>query len=277
MVLLAISVFSTALLQVIYHPGTTPVATTSGQTSGAATIAPSPSATATPTAKPKPKPAATPQPPAKGYGLSVGNTLPGLPRSELATRLDAFKTIGVGWVRLDLDWNDIQPQNAQEYYWDDFDAVVAAAGARGLKLLPIITYSAPWARLASCPSEPKCAPANPTQYATFAQAAVKRYAPRGIHHWELWNEPNTDGAWMPKANVSAYVQLLKAAYPRIKQADPSAFVVSGGLASSDHIDGIPQLDYLAAIYAGGGGKYFDAVAGTLGPKWPRPVPVSAPS
>jgi len=44
--------------------------------------------------------------------------------------------------------------------------------------------------------------------------------------------------------------MLKAAYPAIKAADPGSKVLLGGLSGNDY-------DYLQAVYAAGGGNYFD--------------------
>jgi hypothetical protein len=83
----------------------------------------------------------------------------------------------------------------------------------------------------------------------------------GVHSYEVWNEPNQTGAWTPRPNAATYTQLLKAAYPAIKGADPQATVLTGGTGPTPN-DGtqIPPLDFLNAIYANGGAGSFDAVA-----------------
>lgn len=232
-------------------------------------ITPAPTSTATPTpsATPTPAPttaasAAAPATPgaASRFGLSVGDTLPGLAPTELNRRLDDMKSLGIGWIRLDVDWNNIQPDGPTKYHWENLDRVVAAANARGLKLLPIITYSPSWARSSACPGAHECNPADPNRYAAFAAATVARYAPQGIHQWEIWNEPNDHGFWGTTPNAGAYTSLLRAAYPAIKRTDPSATVITGGLASTDTDNGnIPQLDFVAGMYAAGAKPYFDAI------------------
>ena len=227
--------------------------------------------TASPTLTPTPK-AAPAKPPAiaaaptsaskvvrSRFGIAAGDTLPGLSPSELARRMDDFKSLGLGWIRLDLDWNGIQGAGGNSYDWSRFDAVVSAANARGLSLIPILNATPPWARPANCSSS-TCAPANPGQFGTFAHAAALRYASKGIHYWEIWNEENTAARWSPGPSPDAYVQLLKAAYPQIKTADPTSTVITGGLASTDTAGGnIPQLDFLAGVYSSGGRSYFDGV------------------
>jgi hypothetical protein len=83
----------------------------------------------------------------------------------------------------------------------------------------------------------------------------------GVHSYEVWNEPNNRGAWTPRPNPAVYTQLLKAAYPAIKGADPQATVLTGGTGPAPN-DGtqIPPMDFLNAVYANGGGGSFDAVS-----------------
>jgi hypothetical protein len=214
----------------------------------------------TATSLPLPASALTAAPPISRYGIAVGDTLPGLSAGQLATRLDSIKSLGIGWVRLDLDWNDIEYNGPGAYTWGNFDAIVNAANARGLHLLPIITYTAPWARSASCAGSFNCAPANPAQFAAFAAAAVSRYNRSGIHNWEIWNEENDTGSWQSTPSVAAYAALLKATYGQIKQIDPSATVITGGLSSNDGTGGkITPTAFLSGLYANGAGPYFDAV------------------
>jgi hypothetical protein len=99
-------------------------------------------------------------------------------------------------------------------------------------------------------------PQNAADYANFAGQVAARYAPMGVHTWEIWNEPN-GGTF----TTASYTALLKAAYTAIKQADPGAFVLTGGTqpAATNGTD-ISPIDFLAGIYQNGGKGYFDAVA-----------------
>jgi hypothetical protein len=94
---------------------------------------------------------------------------------------------------------------------------------------------------------------------------VRRYAPKGVHAYEVWNEPNIARFWPSGPNAAEFVSFLAAAYPVAKAADPSATVLMGGLSKSDY-------DFLAQMYAAGGRPYFDAVAvhpytGSVDPTW----------
>ncbi len=192
-------------------------------------------------------------------GLSLGDTLMTETPSAIAAELSQIRSLGVTWIRLDLDWSNIQPTSASSYSWGPFDGIVAAAEADGISLFPIIDYTPSWARPAGCVTE-FCAPADPSAFGTFAGAAAARYAPMGVHDWEIWNEPNNTQFWQPQPNVAAYVTLLQAATSAIRSADPQAFVVSGGLAPEATSNGnIAQLSYLATFCADGGPSYVDAI------------------
>src|SRR5438874_990470 len=136
---------------------------------------------------------------------------------------------------------------------------VAAATARGIRVLGVLEFTPSWARPANCTSDEKCAPANADDFARFAAAAATRYAPRGVHDWEIWNEPNRDSFWQPKADPARYTSLLKASYTSINAVDPSATVVTGGLGYPTSVSNLSAYAFLRGIYQNGGEAYFDAV------------------
>lgn len=196
----------------------------------------------------------------KKYGLALGDTLVWMNQRQLDSEMASIAKLGVGWIRIDLSWNDIQNQDAKHYDWSGFDRVVADATKHHIKIMPILAYTPVWARPKSCTYSQQCAPASDNQFAAFAQKSVERYAPRGIHTWEIWNEPNLAGSWKPAPSPKAYAGLLRASYAVIKKADPGATVVSGGLGPLDSSpESVNQLNFLAGMYAAGAKPYFDAL------------------
>jgi hypothetical protein len=92
---------------------------------------------------------------------------------------------------------------------------------------------------------------------------VARYAPRGVHTYEVWNEPNLVSMWTPNPNAAKYAALLKVAYPAIKSADRNSTVLTAGLSPAwDAPDGlqIAPITFLNRLYAAGAGHSFDALA-----------------
>ncbi len=97
-------------------------------------------------------------------------------------------------------------------------------------------------------------------FGRFARAVARRYARRGVHHWEIWNEPNIVSAWHPRPSPAKYARLLRSAYRGIHGADRRAVVVTGGLSPATTGGGnIAPVRFLRRVYAAGGGRFFDAV------------------
>ncbi len=172
----------------------------------------------------------------------------------------AVADLGAGWMRTDFAWDLIEPSPGY-FTWTYYDNYVAQARAHGLKVLAILDNTAPWARDPACASQIKCAPASPVQYGQFAQAVAKHYQGR-VAAYEIWNEPNITGAWLPATNPAAYTKLLIAAYPAIHNTDPGAVVVAGALAGAIQTEPgkLSAADFLNQIYADGGAGAFDAVS-----------------
>ncbi len=198
--------------------------------------------------------------PVGNFGMAVAQTLSGLSQANLEAELDDLVSLGVGWIRFDIDWSEIQPHSSEQYNWRNIDRIVAAAAERDIQLVATLTYTPPWARVEGCYSS-KCAPADPWQFAHFANQAANRYAPRGVEHWEIWNEPNLVSFWKPEPHVGDYVLLLRTSYNAIKSEDEDAVVMSGGLGPIANSNGnIAPLTFVAEMYNQGGGDYFDALA-----------------
>ncbi len=171
-----------------------------------------------------------------------------------------MKNAGVKWIRFDIDWSLVQKDGPKSYNWAGYDLVVSVAQELGIEPIALLTYTPTWARTSGCSSN-KCAPADPSQFAEFVSLAAKRYAASGVKVWEIWNEENYYGYWMPTVNMSSYVSLLKASYIAIKNVDPNATVLTGGLAAVMTGQGnIGEIDFVKQLYANGAKGYFDGVA-----------------
>ena len=115
--------------------------------------------------------------------------------------------MGVRWLRTDLNWASVQERGGQlrlARYGPDRRPWPPASALR---------CSRSWARRLNGPGRtPKVRrpPATPPPMGVFWQIAVKRYAPRGIHSWEIWNEPNLSGPFPPRPDPAAYAALLRA-------------------------------------------------------------------
>ncbi|HSX29032.1 MAG TPA: cellulase family glycosylhydrolase [Candidatus Saccharimonadales bacterium] len=195
--------------------------------------------------------------PLHDYGIAIGPDVLQLDDAALQKRLAAMQAVGIGWVRVPIAWQDVQPRGPNDYTWTAYDRVIRALGKYQFKMIATL-YSAPvWAKgacSAACPF------ANANQFAAFAARAATHYQPMGVQIWEVWSEPNTAASWQAQPDAIAYAKLLQATYPAIRQANPQAIVITGGLSphptDDDHI---AEIEYLPQLYAAGAKGYFDAV------------------
>jgi hypothetical protein len=194
--------------------------------------------------------------------MAAGGAIQNLSSSDLARYLDGVAAAHSGWIRIDINWEQIQAGGPSSYDWAPYDAVVSAARARGLNVLGTILYTPGWARPSG--TNGSYAPTNLNDYATFAATAAAHFAPLGLHTYEVWNEPNIVNFWAPGPDPARYTQMLQLAYTAIRNADPSAFVISAGLSpygaygqgDAQHLN---PVSFLERMYANGAAGSFDAV------------------
>ena len=211
-------------------------------------------------------------------GINPGSRILWVSPEEQARDLDAIAATGARWVSIDVDWNSIQGRGPGTWWWDATDRLVLAARARGLSIHGGLAYAPDWAEVPDCPpNTTHCLPEDVTTFAEFAAAAVARYgskapnpALRGsITAWSIWNEPNHQPFALPYPDIARYTAMLGAAYPRMKQADPAAIVITGGTAPAPDnppvdISPVTWIQQLYAHIAATPGNsnpdnYFDAV------------------
>ncbi len=207
---------------------------------------------------------ATPLPPgspsaATPIGISFAETLSTLSPQARAAMLDDALALGVTHARFDLNWNSIQGGGSASFDWSVFDQVVEAVLSRDIVPLVIIGYTPPWARPSGCATL-TCAPADLSQFASFAGSAAARYGSLGVHHWEIWNEPNISAFWSPTPDPARYATLLSSTANTIRAADPGAVIISGGLAPAATAGAnVSQLDFLREMCAQGAVAAVDAI------------------
>jgi hypothetical protein len=197
------------------------------------------------------------------FGLDYSDTLTWKSASALNASLQDAENLGAQYVRVDLAWEDYQSTSAAfAPDFTRFDRVVSAANAHGLKILATVDFPPVWARESSCSPVSACPPAEDSQYAEFAAKAAARYAPQGVHDWEIWNEPNIP-SWSPGPDPAAYAKLLSKTAQAIHAVDSQAYVMMGGLAAQQPHPGIPYLspaDFIVDVAKDGGFTDVQAVA-----------------
>jgi hypothetical protein len=175
----------------------------------------------------------------------------GISSADKQKTATAMVDAGVRWTRIGIGWHDMEPSKGSYSSWNlqDDDAAVQAAHNAGVKIVLDVLETPQWA---SGSTNKYAAPKNPQDLADFMSFLANRYQGK-VQAYEIWNEENISRFWPSGPNAAAYTQLLKASYPAIKAADPSAQVVFGGVSTNDY-------PYIEAAYAAGAKGYFDVMA-----------------
>ena len=187
--------------------------------------------------------------------------------ATLNTQTELMHELGVKLFRVELPWPFIAPtmpggttydsnlaRNPRwpGYSWDRWDLLVDTATEAGLEVVPEVYYIPSWANGVpiTVTGGPNVPPASAEFYGDFIHAAVTRYRHR-IHYWELGNEPDFgERSW--KGSLGQYVDLmLRPGYAAVKEVDPKAKVLLGGLALDTHMQ---------SMYAAGAAPYFDILS-----------------
>lgn len=168
-------------------------------------------------------------------GFSPGHTVFDVDDVTLEDGLRRAAGIGVGWLRVDLDWSRVEGTPGV-FDWSATDRVVTAAHGAGLEVLGLLTYTPTWAGGGGTGKQP---PRDPDDFAAFASVAVRRYGHAGVAAWEVWNEPNLADFWQPRPDPAAYARLVAATVAAVRQIDDDAVVLGGGLSAArdDHAAG----------------------------------------
>lgn len=164
----------------------------------------------------------------------------------LDKQLTLASKLGAAHIRLDMWWSVIEPEKGR-FEWEFPDRVIDAIVAAGLEPYPILCYNAAWNRDAS-PASPE----DREAFGNYVYQLVNRYKGK-VRQWEVWNEPNTTPFWVPNPSAVDYAELLKIAYARAKEVDPTCTVVGFCTAGAD-------FQFIEDVYKNGAKGSFDALS-----------------
>lgn len=200
------------------------------------------------------------QPPLVTPRVGVNVALEQYANGELDAALEAARSAGVGVVRQYARWADLEPSPG-DYRWDLWDRIMPALERRGLRVIVVLDTAPDWARPHWEASNPHAPPADMADLARFAAAFAGRYAGR-VLAYQVWDEPNVAPHWGSGAvDPAGYVAMLRTASAAIREADPDALIIAGGLAPNTEAGGRNMSDvrYLHEIYRRGAGDAFDVL------------------
>ena len=165
-------------------------------------------------------------------------------RVDLEKTISLMQSAGVGWVRTDFLWGDIEPKKG-EFDFAKYDRIVELLKSKGIHILGILHYSVDWA--SGC-AEWNCPPKDNKLFVNYAVKVMQRYKDQ-VKYWEIWNEPDSEIYWKQQDGLKSYCVLLKDVYLAAKEIDPYCKILNGCLAN-----GLSSVNHL---YDNGAKDYFD--------------------
>jgi polysaccharide biosynthesis protein PslG len=165
---------------------------------------------------------------------------------QLRTAVRMMKDAGVGMVRMDFLWQDVEPQQGR-FDFAKYDRIVELLRERGIAILGIFNYSTDWA---SPTCEWNVPPRDNSAFVAYVRKVAQRYKGK-VSCWEVWNEPDSRIYWKEQDGLVSYCAMLRESYLALKEIDPACTVLNGGLTNE-----LCSVNYL---YDNGGKGYFDAL------------------
>ena len=163
---------------------------------------------------------------------------------SIAPAENALAGLGVKQARVDAIWalSEVSGPGPFEEPDDPLDIVASGLAQRGIRWSPVIVYTPWWAG-----PDAHGPPDRVEDFAAFAAKFARRFG-RGGSYWptspddpksqypvlpvtryEIWNEPNFVHFWRPRPDPAAYGRLFVAAATSIREVDPQAELIVGGL------------------------------------------------
>ena len=173
--------------------------------------------------------------------------------------IDAVKGAGFNWVRIQIQWQSVEPGKDQ-YDPLPLDRVVQQYQDSGVKILASVVKAPDWA----LDPTGKQLLANYSDWEGFMHFLAVRYKGK-IAAYEIWNEENLAAEMGGTVRIEDYAHLLQGGYSGVKMADPEAVIVFGGLTPTGVNDPSIAVDdqkYLQQFYQYQNGaftKYFDVL------------------
>jgi hypothetical protein len=156
-------------------------------------------------------------------------------------------------------WETIQPLDGNAFDWSKSDEVVKEINYRGAKIIARVDHPPTWALRPD--AKPDEVPLNLEAWGTFCGTLAERYKGQ-IAGYQIWNEPNLDREWFKRTpDPAGYVRLLQTCAQAMKKADPSAVIISAGLAPTGSNDqhAIPDDLFLTRMYDAGFRDTYDVL------------------
>ncbi len=177
---------------------------------------------------------------------------------------------GIRWAKIQFSWAEIErdgkAQRPDDLDWEKFDRIVELCERYGIRVIARLDRAPNWSRDDNTvPGRP---PDDFQDYGDFVYAFASHYRGR-VDYLQIWNEPNLWSEWGNRpVDPVGYVELLKIAYTRAKEANPNVYILSAPLAitlGEPHPEegawrAMDDVQYLGAMYAADARPYFDILS-----------------
>ncbi len=191
--------------------------------------------------------------------------------AALQEALHQARSLGIGTLRQRLPWAEVEPEPGA-YRWEVWDPLLRAAAEAGFRIILVLDTSPAWARPPWEAENPLAPPAHLADYARFAGAVAARYGCY-VSAYQVWDEPNIYPHWgQGEVSPAGYVEMLRLASEALRQNDPEALIIAGGLAPNLEGGGrnMSDIQFLREIYRRGAGAYFDVLGAKAYGFWSGP-------
>lgn len=189
--------------------------------------------------------------PSAAHAAEPGLNVQGIDNGGHDEAMNMLSDTGAKWARHFLQWDRFEPTRGTldpslvNFYKQTMDR----EQAMGVKTMLTVVRSPSWA---SGVAEPYSPPARAKDFADFMALISKEFAGR-VEVYEIWNEQDEAIFWKGAVDAAKYTEMLKAAYPVIKEVDPNVKVSFGPTTGNNYA-------YLEQAYAAGAKGSFDAVS-----------------
>jgi O-antigen ligase len=185
--------------------------------------------------------------------------------------IGVLSDLGFGTVRQRFGWAELEPMRGA-YRWHEWDRRLSLLYNYGFEIIAVLDSSPAWARADADAHNPWAPPADYADYAAFARAFAARYG-EYITAYQVWDQPNIAPHWgAGPVDPAAYVEMLRVTAGAIRDADPDAIIIAGGLAPNLEPGGANMSDiaYLREMYRQGAAAHFDVLGAKAYGFWSGP-------
>lgn len=189
--------------------------------------------------------------PATAPAAEPGLNVPGADNGGSDEAMAMLSDTGSKWARHFLQWDRFEPTRGRidQTLVGAYRRTMEREQATGVKTMLTVVRSPSWASGSADPYSP---PANPMDFASFMARLAREFAGQ-VEVFEIWNEQDDVIFWKGAVDAARYIELLKAAYPAIKEVAPGVRVAFGPTTGNNYA-------YLEQAYAAGVKGSFDAVS-----------------